>query len=82
MHDIDHSKIEYLTVKEFACKVGLHYNTVLRSIKKGRLSAVRIGFGKKASFRIHVSELRRLVVKDLEELIGTLVDKKIREKIK
>lgn len=69
---------EYISVKEFAAKLGLHYNTVLRSIKKGRLNAVRIGEGKKAAFRIPVCEINRIAFCDLEKYVSKLIEERIK----
>jgi excisionase family DNA binding protein len=67
---------EYLTVKEFASKMGLHYNTIVRAIRKGRLNAVRIGDGVKASYRIPVSEIHRIALCDLEKLVSKIIEEK------
>jgi excisionase family DNA binding protein len=69
---------EYMTVKEFASKMKLHYNTVYRAIKSGRLNAVRIGSGKKSSFRIAASEVNRIALCDLEEFVSKIIEEKIK----
>ena len=68
---------EYLSVKEFATKMRLHYNTVIRAIKTGRLNAVRIGSGKKAAFRIAASEVNRIALCDLEQFVSKIIEEKI-----
>ena len=78
MHNIGMTGGEYLTVKEFAAKLGLHYNTVIRSIRKGRLNAVRIGHGVKSSYRIPVSEINRIALCDLEKLVSKIIEEKIK----
>lgn len=67
---------EYISVKEFAKKVGVHYNTIIRSIKKGRLNAFRVGAGKKGCFRIAISEINRIAFMDLEERIERIINNK------
>lgn len=67
---------EFLSIKEFAFKLGLHPNTVRRSIKSGRLSAVRIGGGCKAVYRIPCCEINRLALHNLEIIIEKIVEKK------
>ena len=74
----DTKESEYISVKEFASKLGLHYNTVLRSIKKGRLNAVRIGHGIKSAYRIPVSEIGRISWCDMEKFINRVVEEKIK----
>ena len=67
---------EYFSVKEFASFIGVHYNTVLRSIKCGRLCAFRIGSGKKATYRIPRSEINRISFYDLEDLVSKIIEAK------
>lgn len=67
---------EYLSVKQFAALMNVHYNTVLRSIKSGRLSALRLGSGKKACFRIHKSETNRIALFDMKEMIDKIIEEK------
>jgi excisionase family DNA binding protein len=69
---------EYISVKEFAVKMRLHYNTVIRAIKSGRLNAVRIGSGKKAAYRISLSEINRIALFDLEELVSKIIEEKMK----
>ncbi len=78
MHHVDMEDKEYMTVKEFAAKVGLHYNTIVRSIRKGRLNAVRIGYGLKSAYRIPVSEIHRIALCDLEKLVSKIIEEKIK----
>jgi excisionase family DNA binding protein len=55
-------KTDFLSVKEFSIKVGLHHNTVRKLIKNGRLSAVNVGNNKNSYFRIPKSEIGRLAI--------------------
>ena len=73
---------QYLTVKEFAAKLKLHYNTVLRAIKNKRINTIRIGYGSKAAYRIPISELERISLFDLESLVERMVDERLKEKLK
>lgn len=73
---IEVSDKDFLSVKEFAGLVGVHYNTVIRSINKGRLGAFRIGYGKKAAFRIARTEINRIALVDLEEMISKIIEEK------
>jgi len=78
MENISMTENEYMTVKEFAAKLGVHYNTIIRSIKKGRLNAVRIGYGKKAAFRIARCEIDRIVMCDLEQMVSKMIEDRIK----
>lgn len=68
---------EFLSIKEFAGKIGAHPNTIRRAIKKGRISACNIGSGNKKIYRISKTEINRISILDLKEI----VDKMVREKL-
>lgn len=55
----------FCTVKQFAEMLQMHPNSILNSIKKGRLQAFRIGYGSRASYRIPLSEINRIAEMDL-----------------
>ena len=70
---------DFLSIKEFAYKLGVHPNTIRRSIKRGRISAFRVGGGKKSIYRIPKSETNRLAFCDLESFIQKEIEKRIQE---
>lgn len=72
---------EYLTVEQFAGILKICPHTVYRAIKSGRLKAFRVGFGKKASWRISSYELERMEVFDAEEMIENIVQEKIKKRL-
>jgi excisionase family DNA binding protein len=74
--NLDRIEKEFLSVKEFASLVGVHYNTVIRSIRHGRINALRIGYGKKAAFRIPRSEIHRIALFDLENMVSRIIEEK------
>lgn len=78
MHNRVMPENEYLSVKEFASLTRVHYNTVIRAIKSGKLNAVRIGSGKKANFRISRYELNRIALCDLETYVSKIIEEKIK----
>lgn len=69
---------EFLSIKEFALLLKVHSNTIRRAIKKGRISAFKVGSGKKAIYRICKSEINRIALLDLEEIMEKLLEKKLR----
>ena len=73
---LDVSQKDFLSVKEFALYIGVHYNTVMRSIKKGRLNAFRLGDGKRACYRIPKTEIDRIAFCDLDERIMQIIERK------
>jgi len=70
---------DFLSIDQFAKTMGLHSNTIRKSIKAGRINAFRVGPGKKASFRIPASEVNRLSICDLEEIIERIVEERMRK---
>ena len=73
---------DFLTIKEFACLIRVHVNTVRRSIKSGRISAFRIGIGGKSAFRIPSSEINRISVVDLQKIVFKLMDERAAKELK
>ena len=67
---------EFLSIKEFAFKVGVHANTIRRAIKSGRICAFKVGSGKKSSYRIAKSEINRIALFDMEEMIEKIIEKR------
>ena len=70
------SENEFLSIKEFAIKVGVHPDTVRRSIKSGRINGFKVGSGKRARYRISKSEINRIALFDMEELINQIIEKR------
>ncbi len=70
----------FLSIREFSKLVRVHPNTIRRAIKSGRINAIRIGSGKKGVYRIPASEINRIALIDLEELIKKIIEE--REKTK
>lgn len=68
---------EFLTVIEYAILLQVHANTIRRSIKDGRISAFRVGQGKRSAYRIARSEINRMAFVDMEKVIHVLVDAKL-----
>lgn len=71
---------DFLTIHEFAEIISVHYNTVYNMIKKGRISAFRLSKGKGSSYRIARSEIQRMAILDLEDLVDDMVENKIKER--
>ena len=63
----------YYSIKEFSVKLNVHSNTIRRAIKTGRIVAFRVGSGKKSIYRIAHSELGRIALFDMRELIKQMV---------
>ena len=49
---------DILTVQQFADAINVHYNTVRNMIKKGLLSAFKIGYGEKKMQAIAFQEAK------------------------
>jgi excisionase family DNA binding protein len=64
----------YYSIKEFSVKLSVHENTIRRAIKSGRIVAFRVGSGKKSIYRIAHSELGRIALFDMRELIKKMIN--------
>ena len=53
-------EMNFLTVEEFAKRIKMHPGSVRRSIRQGKIFAMRPSTGKRGPFRIAESELERL----------------------
>ena len=71
---------EFLSVNEFAKKLSKHQNSIRRAIKSNVIIAIRIGKGSRASFRIHISEINRVGMVNLENIVNKLVEEKLKER--
>ena len=67
---------DFLSIKEFAAELGVHHMTIRRCIARGRINAIRVGGINKSIYRIPKSELQRLAIKDLEDIIERIIAKK------
>lgn len=59
--------LNFLTVEEFAERIKMHPSSVRRSIKQGKIFAIRPGMGKKSPWRIAETELERLQLQGMCE---------------
>lgn len=67
---------DLLTIKEFSEKLRVHKNTVYRAIKKGHITAFKVGVGSRSGYRIPISELDRMALFNLETIVAKMVDQK------
>lgn len=68
---------DFYSVKEFAAKLGKHPSSIRRAIKNNLLHAIRVGQSKKASYSIPRTEIERIGLVDLENIINKLVTERI-----
>ncbi len=73
---------DFYTVQEMADTLRVHYNTILRAIRTGKMHAFRLGYGKKSSFRIPKTEINRMAFEDLERVIEGIIEKKEKTKVR
>lgn len=71
---------EFYTIIEFADYIGVCYRTILNGIKKGHIEAFRVGRGKKSHYRIPHSEVQRMGIFHLDEIIDKIVEQKLKER--
>lgn len=70
---------DFLSIKEFASKLRVHPNTIRRAIKNGRINALRLSSTKKSTYRIARTEIDRIALFDMEEMIDKIVEKRMKE---
>jgi len=70
---------DFLTVEEFSQVIGAHPHSIRNMIKKGRLSAFRMGGGERSSYRIPRSEIERLSMVNLDQVIDGLVEQRMKQ---
>lgn len=75
---VQDQNFSFLTIKEFAKRFNMHPQTVRRAIHKGNISALRVGVGKNATYRIPVTELERLGLINLHRIVDQMVEEKIK----
>jgi len=68
---------DFLSIKEFAAKIGAHPNTIRRAIKNGRLTACNIGTGNKNIYRIARSEIDRIALVNLKTIIEQMIQERL-----
>ena len=66
---------EYLSINEFAKKLRVHPNTIRKQLKKGKIQSLKIG----GTYRIPASEINRIAVFDMEQMIEKIIDKRKEE---
>jgi excisionase family DNA binding protein len=76
------NECDFFSIKEFAAKVGVHPMTIRRAIKRGRITAIKIGGNKYSCYRIAKTELDRIALFDLEDIVNKMVEKKMQESSK
>lgn len=59
---------DFYSIKELSVKLGLHYNTVRKGVKDGKIMSIRIG-EKRGRYRIPHAELHRLLFGDFMDVI-------------
>ena len=73
---MEQPKSDFVSIKEFAAILGVHPNTIRRAVRGGRISAFKVGSGKKAGYRIARTEVNRMAIFDMEEMIEKIIEKR------
>jgi len=64
---------DFYTVAEFAKKLGVHYNTIRRAIKNGKINVVTFGSDNKRIYRIPHTEIERILLFDMKKIFIDIV---------
>jgi len=67
---------DFYSIKEFADRLGFHPNTIRRAIKRGKIQAFKISGLKGSTYRIPHSEIQRVAIKDMEDIIEMILEKR------
>lgn len=67
---------EFYSINEFSKLLDVHSNTIRRAIKSGRINAFKVGVGKKSTYRIPRSEINRIALFDLEDMIEKIIQRR------
>ncbi|HMH10467.1 MAG TPA: helix-turn-helix domain-containing protein [Candidatus Nitrosopolaris rasttigaisensis] len=67
---------EFLSIKQFAEKVGLHPHTIRNYIRNGCLNAFQIGPSEKSPYRIPISEFQRIAEFNLQSVVDEIIKKR------
>ena len=65
----------FYTIQEFAAELGMHPNTIRSAILRGKISALRLGGSQRVTYRIPHSEIERLAVVNLNEIVKKMTEK-------
>jgi excisionase family DNA binding protein len=71
-------QLDFLSIKEFAKLLRVHPNTIRNAIKRGRISAFKVGGGKKGNYRIANTELSRVMILDMEKFIEKMIEERMK----
>lgn len=67
---------DFLSIKEFAALLKVHPDTIRRSIRNGRIGAIKVGGKIRSIYRIPNSEINRMAIIDLEKIICAEIEKR------
>ena len=69
-----------MSIKQLATVLAVHENTIRNMIRSGRINAIRLSDKEKGHWRIPSSELNRMGVINLNQLIDKAVERRLNEK--
>lgn len=73
---MEHKK-DFYSINEFAKILGVHPNTIRRSVKNGRIGSLKIGNSDRPFYRIPASEIDRIALFNMEEMIEKIIEKRM-----
>lgn len=63
---------EFYSVSEFASLLDVNRQTIQTAIRYGRIQAFRVGIGKRAPYRIHFTEIERIMKMGFDETVNNI----------
>ncbi len=79
---MNENNIHFYNVSELAKVLRVHKNTIYHAIRAGKIQAVRVGIGKRATLRICKTEVERMMAFDANLLIDNIVQNRVKSSLK
>lgn len=74
---MEEHKKDFYSIKEFAKLLGVHPNTIRRSVKNGRIGALKVGNRFRPLYRIPATEINRIALFNMEDIIEKIIVKRM-----
>lgn len=70
---------DFYTIQEFSDYLGCSYKTIYNGIRNGHIVAFKVGKGRGAHYRIAHTEIQRMGLFNMEDILGEMIDRKLKQ---